>query len=99
LQPGSWYGATSIIVIANTIGVFPFHVLTLHHESYFTFVKFAPLSFNIVVKAGGENFIWRTEGIAQNLSKLPHDTSRLQSPCISRFWLFIHSVRMELRMA
>jgi len=51
----SGYGAESIIVISNTVSVFPFHVLTLYHESNFTFVKFAPLSLNFIVKAGAEN--------------------------------------------
>jgi len=49
----SWYGAKSIIVIANTISVFPFHVLTLYHESYFTFVKFANLSLNCIQSRSG----------------------------------------------
>ena len=51
----------SIILITNTVGAFPFHVLTLYNKPNFTIVKFPPFSLNFVVETSVEDFILRGE--------------------------------------
>ena len=88
----SWYEAKIIIVISNNISVFLFHVLTLYHESHFTFVKFASLSLNFLVKAGAENFtILRAEGDAQNLLKYATTPKSLNFKVLAFYPFFTHA--------
>jgi hypothetical protein len=46
----------SLVIIADTISAFAFHVFTLHNELDFTFVDFNPFSLNLVAKTSAEDY-------------------------------------------
>jgi len=49
----------SAVIIADTVGAFAFHVLTLYNEFKFKvqpFVEFTPLSLNLVVQTCTQDF-------------------------------------------
>jgi len=57
----SRHGAKIIIIIADAVSAFVFHVLTLYDESDFAFVEFTSFSSNLAVEASAENSILGSE--------------------------------------
>ena len=53
--------AESVVVISDAVKILPMHVLSLHYQPDFTFVKFSPFSLNLVMKTTAENIFITAE--------------------------------------